>query len=387
MVDPTDSALGTHVFVDSSGVQGNGLKETYKQLIQQAFWPKYWNAKPNPFHLAAATSYSHMEENFSLFWGLSIMLYESTLVSDDTRFDRYMTGDFSALTAQENMGLQLFLGPANCAACHKGPELTSAATNLQFEDETGGLVERMFMGDPLALSPSNLPQGPVALYDQGFYNLGVTPTVNDIGIGGTDPFGNPLSFARQYTQALAGRSALDAFFINACTFEAFACMPVTDPTPRVAVDGSFKVPTLRNVELTGPYFHNGGYATLDSVVEFYNRGGNRRLIPTGGDTTGLPGGNDSNLDQDIFPLLLGKTERDAIVAFLKSLTDERVRWEMAPFDHPALKVPNGSSGDEFTTTMNSDGTAKDSFLKIPAIGAGGRAAKGLEPLQPFTPQP
>jgi cytochrome c peroxidase len=387
MVDPADSVLGTHVYLNASGVQGNGLKETYKQLIQKAYWPKYWNAKQTTFYVTAGTSNSQMEENFSLFWGLSIMLYESTLVSDDTRFDRYMAGDFSALTAQENTGLQLFLGPANCAACHKGPQLTAAATNLQFEDETGGLVERMFMGDPLALSPTGIPQGPVALYDQGFYNLGVTPTTTDIGIGGADPFGNPLSFARQYTRTLNGQTAADAFFINPCTFEALACVPATaDPSLRVAVDGSFKVPTLRNVELTGPYFHNGGYATLDSVVEFYNRGGNRRLIPTGGDTTGLAP-NDSNLDQDIFPLLLGKTDRDAIVAFLKSLTDERVRWEMAPFDHPALKVPNGSPGDEFGTTMNSDGTAKDSFLTIPAIGARGRAAKGIGPLQPFAPQP
>jgi hypothetical protein len=236
------------------------------------------------------------------------------------------------------------------------------------------------------LSPTGVPQGAVALYDQGFYNLGVTPAANDAGIGGTDPFGNPLSFARQYAAALQGQAAQDAFFINPCTFEALACTPVTDSRPRVAVDGSFKVPTLRNVELTGPYFHNGGYATLDSVVEFYNRGGNRRLIPTGGDTTGL-GANDSNLDQDIFPLMLDKPARDAVVAFLKSLTDERVRWEMAPFDHPALKVPNGSPGDEFSTTTNSDGTAKDSLLTIPAVGARGRAAKGLGPLQPFTPQP
>ena len=386
MVDPTDSVLGTHVYLNTSGVQGSGLKETYKQLIQKAFYPKYWNAKQTTFYVAAGTSNSQMEENFSLFWGLSIMMYEQTLVSDDTRFDRYMAGDFSALTAQENQGLQLFLGPANCAACHKGPELTAAATSLQFEDETGGLVERMFMGDPLALSPAGVPQGPVALYDQGFYNLGVTPAANDVGIGGTDPFGNPLSFARQYTAALQGQAAQDAFFINPCTFEALACTPVTDSRPRVAVDGSFKVPTLRNVELTGPYFHNGGYATLDSVVEFYNRGGNRRLIPTGGDTTGF-GGTDSNLDQDIFPLMLDKPARDAIVAFLKSLTDERVRWEMAPFDHPALKVPNGSPGDEFSTSMNSDGTAKDSLLTIPAVGARGRAAKGLGPLQAFTPQP
>ena len=52
------------------------------------------------------------------------------------------------------------------------------------------------MGDPSAQFPTGLPQGPVALYDQGFYNIGVAPTENDLGIGGSDPFGNPLSFTR-----------------------------------------------------------------------------------------------------------------------------------------------------------------------------------------------
>ena len=45
-------------------------------------------------------------------------------------------------------------------------------------------------------------------------------------------------------------------------------------TCRRSVDGNrSKFPTLRNVELTGPFFHNGGQATLEQVVEFYNRGG------------------------------------------------------------------------------------------------------------------
>ena len=71
------------------------------------------------------------------------------------------------------------------------------------------------------------------------------------------------------------------------------------------------------------YFHNGGYATLESVVDFYDRGGNRRLTATG-DTTGR---NDagSNLDRDIQPLFLKPGEKTALVAFLKALTDDRVR--------------------------------------------------------------
>ena len=73
LVDPADSVLGSHVYTNASGVQGNGLKETYKQLIQKAFSPKYWNAKQAAFYTTAGTSNSQMEENFSLFWGLSIM--------------------------------------------------------------------------------------------------------------------------------------------------------------------------------------------------------------------------------------------------------------------------------------------------------------------------
>ena len=48
----------------------------------------------------------------------------------------------------------------------------------------------------------------------------------------------------------------------------------TWPVPnRVLRDGAFKAPPLRNVELTGPYFHTGSYLTLRQVVDFYIRGG------------------------------------------------------------------------------------------------------------------
>src|SRR5262249_17163876 len=109
-----------------------------------------------------------------------------------------------------------------------------------------------------------------------------------------------------------------------------------------AVDGAFKVPSLRNVELTGPYFHNGGQATLEDVVRFYNRGGDRRGVAGGGNTTGF-GVNPSNLDVDIEPLGLTSGQQDDLVAFLRSLTDDRVRWEQAPFDHPQLAVMEGHS--------------------------------------------
>ena len=91
----------------------------------------------------------------------------------------------------------------------------------------------------------------------------------------------------------------------------------------LAVDGAFKTPGLRNVELTGPFFHNGGQATLRQVVEFYDRGGDRRSTSGNGDTTGFDG-NPSNLDADITELDLTEQEIDDLVAFMKALTDDRV---------------------------------------------------------------
>ena len=76
---------------------------------------------------------------------------------------------------------------------------------------------------------------------------------------------------------------------------------------------------MRNVEFTGPYFHNGGQATLEQVVEFYNRGSD---FPAGG------------LGPDIRRLNLNANERGSIVAFMKALTDDRVKFQRAPFDHP-----------------------------------------------------
>ena len=67
--------------------------------------------------------------------------------------------------------------------------------------------------------------------------------------------------------------------------------------------GKFKTPTLRGLSLTAPYMHDGSMKTLDEVVEFYNRGGNKN----------------SNLDPLITPLNLSKEEKDALVAFLKAL--------------------------------------------------------------------
>ena len=60
--------------------------------------------------------------------------------------------------------------------------------------------------------------GGVAIYDNGFYNIGVRPALEDLGVGGADPFGNPLSFARQYMAELDGKATPDRLEVDPCTF-------------------------------------------------------------------------------------------------------------------------------------------------------------------------
>lgn len=133
----------------------------------------------------------------------------------------------------------------------------------------------------------------------------------------------------------------------------------------MAVTGAFKIPTLRNVELTGPYMHNGGMKSLEEVVEFYNRGGN--------------GTNRHHSATLVFPQGFTEQNKSDLVAFLKALTDERVRWERAPFDHPELRVPHGHEDGE-----NALGPqfANDSYLHVPAVGRNGRSAE-QGPLKSF----
>ena len=104
-----------------------------------------------------------------------------------------------------------------------------------------------------------------------------------------------------------------------------------------------------------------GKRTLREVVDFYNRGGD------------FSDQNINDLSPDITPLGLSDGEKDDLVAFLKSLTDERVRYRRAPFDHPQLVIPNGQQGDTKSITNDGTGKAVDLLLELPATGrSGGR---------------
>jgi cytochrome c peroxidase len=325
---------------------GKGLWMSYPALIKAAFRPEWWSATGT-----VDGTYTQMEANFSLFWGIAIQLYEATLVANQTKFDSFAAGINNALSEQEKLGLEMFLTKGRCINCHAGPEFTGASVRLRACPPFGNqeAIERMIMGD-----------GNAAVYDGGFYNIGVRPTFEDLAVGG-NLAGFPLSFSRQEVNG----PKIDIFCFDA---NQFAIPGPIVPGERVAVDGAFKTPTVRNAALTAPYFHSGGHASLQQVVEFYDRGGDFRGL------------NQDNLDPDIQPIGFAPEEEQALIAFLNALTDQRVNYEKAPFDHPELIIPKGELGDG-TSVVTIDGKkAVDDLISIPAVGFLGRAVRGLPPL-------
>ena len=375
-ISSSDSVLGP-----VSGAR----RPTYRELIKAAFQPRLWNATQQ-VSLGGAP-YTQMEANFPLFFGLAIQLYESTLISDQAPLDAYLQGDHLAMNAQQVEGMNLFLGKGKCVSCHGGAELTNAGSRLLFHPRER--IERMVMADNLT-----------TLYDNGFYNTGVRPTAEDLALGGTDAWGNPLAFTREYNTQIQGGKVPDSLDVDVCTFEAplsaaLPCDATLKPNVgfRDAVDGAFKTPTLRNVALTGPYFHNGSRATLKQVMEFYNRGGDRRGSDanntSGFDHSSVNQHNTSNLDPDMTALNLTSDEVDALVKFMEvGLTDPRVAWEQAPFDHPSLVIVQGHVGDENAVTpkpVSPKVTTRqglDALVTLKPVGAEGRGVQE-GPLQPF----
>ena len=304
---------------------GLGLRPefSYRGLVRAAFQPAYWISPAvidgdgrviaDAGEPIRPGEFDQMAYNFGLFLGLAVQAYEATLVSDDTPVDRFLAGDTGALTAAQQQGLDEFRrGGSQCTQCHQGPELTAAGITTAARGDAS---------DPRAL---------------GFFRIGITALEDDPGANGVDGFGLPLF------PAASGRG-----------------------------NGAFKAPGLRNVELTGPYFHTGGAATLEQVLEFYARNGD---VPAGG-----------NLGPGIGNIRLSQQDRTAIVEFLEALTDDRVRFERAPFDHPSLCLPTGyveSPPGVLTPDTSAPGSASaaaDQWSLVPAAGAGGNRV----PLQTF----
>lgn len=154
---------------------------------------------------------------------LALAAYVRTIQTGDSPYDRYITGNRSALKTAARRGLDVFRGKGGCTGCHVGPTFS----------------------------------------DEDFHNTGVawrTGVLTDEG------------------RARVTRAAADR--------------------------GAFKTPTLREVARTAPYMHDGSFATLAAVVDFYDRGG----APNPG------------LDSQLRPLKLAPGEKQNLVAFLRSLS-------------------------------------------------------------------
>ncbi len=202
----------------------------------------------------------------------AIASYERTQVSFDSPFDHFMAGDENAIDDSAKRGWELFNTRGRCNKCHALSEDKRDVTYFT---------------------------------DNDFHNIGIGIIRHNV-----------VALARQAEQLIdsADPMAIDRAAIQT-DMSALGRFLITKKEPDIA---SFKTPDLRNVLVTGPYFHDGSQETLWDVMDHYNKG---------------DGLQNPYLDEDIQPLALAEGEIDDVVAFLASLTSadyaEQGRKELA----------------------------------------------------------
>ncbi len=148
---------------------------------------------------------------------MAIAAFERTLVSRDAPLDRFLQGDRQAFSDDAHRGYEIFTGKGRCTTCHHGPNLA----------------------------------------DNRFHALQVKENPEHT----KDP---RIAATRRFVAKVSG----------------FADYRTLDEDPgRYLVTKNekdwkaFRTPTLREVAATAPYMHNGVYATLEEVIDFFDRGG------------------------------------------------------------------------------------------------------------------
>jgi len=193
----------------------------------------------------------------------AIAAYERTLVAGNSPFDRYQSGDMNALSSTARSGMILFRGKARCNVCHT--------------------------------------------INQGF---GAYPFLSDGNYRNTGVAANVTGFAAVSRRAMQVASdfkpALLAELSKQSDSPLLGRFIVTGNTLDI---GAFRTPSLRNVELTAPYFHDGSAATLADVVKFYVKGGNENAFR----------------DWQLEPVDLSDDEQHDLIEFLKALTSDEAR--------------------------------------------------------------
>lgn len=125
-------------------------------------------------------------------------------------------------------------------------------------------------------------------------------------------------------------------------------------TGRAQDDGRFRTPSLRNVALTAPYFHDGSAATLDDVIDHYAAGG--RSVTDGPDA-GV-GAHNPNKNPLVLGFTLSADERSDLLSFLQTLTD----FEF--ISNPAFADPWPISHPARAQRRDSTNTTKPEFAEI-----------------------
>ena len=187
--------------------------------------------------------------------GAAIAAFEATLVAADSRFDRWRyRGQGAALSDVEQAGFRIFSGKGRCTACHLVGEQHALLADGKFHVTGAGIAPPAGRSFVVPLAP------------------GVQTVLTDADLA---------AFAADLPPDL-GRYEI-----------------TLDPADRYA----FKTPSLRNVARSAPYMHDGSLATLEEVVDFYDRGG----------------GGAPDKSALLTVLGLGADEKRALVAFLRSL--------------------------------------------------------------------
>ena len=224
--------------------------------------------------------------------GQAIASYERTLVSGNSRFDRwYYGGEKNALNATEQRGFQVFMGKGRCVACHSIGEKSALFTDHKFHNTGLGWERTMFP-------------------ERTTYRVQLAPNVFvDVNAQHLKSFEPPMPDVGRYEVTFNPKDSW-----------------------------AYKTPILRNVELTSPYMHDGSLRTLEEVVDFYDKGGidNPEKSPL------------------IVRLNLTPDEKSALVAFLKSLTGDNVAAlvrdaRLAPENLP---IPDHDPSDTFMSQVN-----------------------------------
>lgn len=218
-------------------------------------------APDGPWEMMSAGDRDIVNRIFVNF-GMVLQAYMRTLVSTDSDFDRFIGGDALSLDVDAQWGLRVFISNGRCVDCHSGPTLS----------------------------------------DGLFHNLGVpqtglhVPATDDGRFSSIPPLlASPLNAGGIYSGDRTAGAALLA--------------GLTNPAPE-STRGAFRTPSLRDVELTGPYMHSGQLATLAEVIAFYDAGG---MTPVSGTRDAL-----------VLPLGLSTQDETDLLAFLHSLDTDPV---------------------------------------------------------------